>query len=453
MLGLGSVKKARFQQNGSLTHDESTVTREQYHALKHWSWIWHMGFYAILLTSTVVALFEADKTWDIRSGAMGLSFLLGVWHAVGILSEFGRHSEKRRFRLIGYVAVSWAIWIAMVALQEDYELVAFGLLIQLFAFTGIRWAITGCLSLVTLLILVEVVIQGTTPGPWLLRTFVPEAFLIILMLYMDAIEKRSAERQRLIIELESTRARLASSEREAGALQERERLAGEIHDTLAQGFTSIIMHHEAAEPELSEIPDLAKQHLDQAKRTARDSLAEARRLVWALRPEALERASLPEAMENVAGRWSEEGDEDANVVITGTARPLHPSAEVTLLRATQEALANARKHAKASQVNVTLSYMEDEVILDVQDDGVGFNPTDFSDRSGGEGMSGFGLSGMRQRVQQIHGTLVIESAPGEGTTLVIEVPIGDYDDGSEVGQLQKTAPEPARSSKLTRLIQ
>jgi len=302
--------------------------------------------------------------------------------------------------------------------------------------------------LVALLIFVEVIINSVAPGPWLIRTFVPEAFLIILMLYLDAIERRSEERQQLIDELESTRARLATSEREAGVLQERERLAGEIHDTLAQGFTSIIMHHEAADPALSEIPDPARQHLDQAKRTARDSLDEARRLVWALRPEALERASLREAMEKIVGRWSEEGGEDANVVVTGTARPLHPSVEVTLLRATQEALANVRKHARASQVNITLSYMDDEAILDVQDAGVGFNPDDLSDWSGGEVMSGFGLSGMRQRVGQIHGHLLIESASGEGTTLVIKVPIGEQPEEVEVSQREETALEPAGQARL-----
>ena len=115
-------------------------------------------------------------------------------------------------------------------------------------------------------------------------------------------------------------------------LQERERLAGEIHDTLAQGLTSIIMQHEAAEAALSELPDSAGQHLDEAKRTARDSLAEARRLVWALRPEALERDYLPEAKEKVVGRWSEEGVEDAIVVVTGTAPPLHTPSPISWLK-------------------------------------------------------------------------------------------------------------------------
>ena len=192
-------------------------------------------------------------------------------------------------------------------------------------------------------------------------------------------------------------------------------MAGEIHDTLAQGFTSIVMHHEAAGADLPEMPEPARRHLDQAHQAARESLAEARRLVWALAPQALDRASLTEALHQVAQRWSDSGKESASVVVTGTVRPLHPSVEVTALRAVQEAMSNARKHASANQVSVTISYMDDEVVLDVQDDGVGFGPAGagkpLSDGSAG----GFGLVAMRQRVEQLGGTLLIESTPGHGT--------------------------------------
>lgn len=118
----------------------------------------------------------------------------------------------------------------------------------------------------------------------------------------------------------------------------------------------------------------ARKHLDQARQTARESLAEARRLVWALTPQELDRASLPEAMDQVAQRWSEPEKKVATVTVTGGVRPMHPSLEVTILRATQEALSNAQKHAGATKVNVTISYMDDEVVLDVQGDGSGFDP-------------------------------------------------------------------------------
>ena len=404
-----------------------TARRKASQGLDRWSWTWHAAFYVVLLTVAVTALFDLGESWGVRGGALSLAAGLAAWHGLGILGGFNRRSVRHGYWSIGYIAVGWAIWFTAAGIQEDYELVAIGMLIQLFAFTTIRWAMAGCLSLVALVILIEVVVEGNGLGTWTIQAFINELFLILVMLYIDAIDKRSVERQRLIDQLESTRGQLAASERQAGVLQERERLGREIHDTLAQGFTSIIMHHEAAETALPEIPAAARKHLDQAHQTARESLAEARRLVWALTPEALDRASLPEAMDQVAQRWSETGGSVANVVVTGTVRALHPSVEVTVLRATQEALSNARKHSGAGKVNVTLSYMDDEVVLDVQDDGMGFDPDRASKQLSDGSAGGFGLVAMRQRVDHLGGTLLIESAPGDGTTLVVNLPIGAQD--------------------------
>ena len=211
--------------------------------------------------------------------------------------------------------------------------------------------------------------------------------------------------------------------RKAGMLGERQRLAREIHDTLAQGFTSIVMNLEAAEGAMSEeVPGEArtKWHLDQARLTARESLTEARRLVWALRPEYLENASLPEALAQLAARWSDSSGVEASAALTGTPRPLSAEAEGTFVRVAQEALANVRKHARAGRVMITLSYMGDRVALDVIDDGEGFDPDPNPARTP-EG--GFGLHTMRERVEQLGGKLTVESAPGEGTTLVAELPV------------------------------
>ena len=168
--------------------------------------------------------------------------------------------------------------------------------------------------------------------------------------------------------------RLVEQGRQIGALEERQRLAREIHDTLAQGFASIVMHLEAAEQALPAQPETALDHLDGARRTAREGLAEARRVVWALRPEILEGTSLPEAIERIAQRWSEESGVAVSTDVTGTPRPLPTHTEATLIRAAQEALANVRKHARAQAVAITLSFMEDVVALDVRDDGMGFDP-------------------------------------------------------------------------------
>ncbi|MCA1728375.1 MAG: GAF domain-containing sensor histidine kinase [Actinobacteria bacterium] len=212
--------------------------------------------------------------------------------------------------------------------------------------------------------------------------------------------------------------------RQAGVLRERQRMAHEIHDTLAQGFTSIVMNLEAAEGDVPASSDRAQRHLEQARLTARESLTEARRLVWALRPESLENASLPEALERLAGRWAGESGVAATVSTTGTPRPLPPEVETTLFRVAQEALNNVRKHAwGVSRVALTLSYMGDAIALDARDDGAGFDPAREVEKKRDRDSGGFGLKGMRERVEGFGGALSIESAPGEGSTLAVELPV------------------------------
>ncbi|MBA2443125.1 MAG: sensor histidine kinase [Rubrobacter sp.] len=221
--------------------------------------------------------------------------------------------------------------------------------------------------------------------------------------------------------------------RQAGVLKERQRLSHEIHDTLAQGFTSIVMNLEAAEGSLTpEAGDLrrARRHLDGARRTARESLTEARRLVRDLRPEPLEGAPLTEVLGGVVERWSQESGVRASATVTGTQRQLTPEAEVTLLRVAQEALANTRRHARAERAALTLSFMPGRIVLDVRDDGAGFDPAAGAD-PGAPG--GFGLRGMRERVEAAGGTLSVESTPGEGTSLVAELPVPAEDPSGATG--------------------
>ena len=200
-------------------------------------------------------------------------------------------------------------------------------------------------------------------------------------------------------------------------------MAHEIHDTIAQGFTSIIMTVEAAEANLpaARTPE-ARRYLEGVRRTARENLAESRRLVWALRPEALEGSSLPEALERLAASWSEESGVSCGVTVTGTPRPLPAATEAILLRAAQEALSNVRKHAAAKRTALTLSFVGDTVLLDAQDDGAGFCPGD-STEGAPRLEGGFGLGAMRERVEGAGGTLSVESVVGEGTTLSVSLPM------------------------------
>lgn len=209
--------------------------------------------------------------------------------------------------------------------------------------------------------------------------------------------------------------RLLAQAREAGILEERQRMAREIHDTVAQGLTGIIAQLHAAE-QRHEVPEPWRRPFEAVKQLARESLTEARRSVDALRPEPLETARLADAVGEAVERWSALHGLPAQVTTTGTPRPIAPEAEFALLRTTQEALANIAKHAKATRVGVTLSYLEGEVALDILDDGAGFDPTALKD-------GGFGLTIMRQRVEAHAGTLQIESEPGAGTGISARIPL------------------------------
>jgi signal transduction histidine kinase len=237
----------------------------------------------------------------------------------------------------------------------------------------------------------------------------------------------SEERRKMVVKLRATleenaglHTQLMIQAREAGMLDERQRLAREIHDTLAQGLTGIITQLEAATRAV-ERPTEQRRHIETAMRLARESLSDARRSVLALGPEPLENAQLPEALAQVGKRWSAASGVAAEITTTGTSQRLHPEIEVTLLRVAQEALTNVSRHAGASRVAVTLSYMDDVVTLDIRDDGVGFAPPDGAHNGAGRA-GGFGLTAMRQRVDEVGGTLAIESDMGLGTCISASVP-------------------------------
>ncbi|WP_430780116.1 sensor histidine kinase [Actinoplanes sp. G11-F43] len=232
---------------------------------------------------------------------------------------------------------------------------------------------------------------------------------------IDQLAEANAKLAAALQENAGLHAQLLVQAHEAGVLNERQRMAGEIHDVLAQGLTGIVTQLEAAESH----PADRDRHLATAKRLARESLTEARRSVQALRPEALEAARLPEVVGEVVRAWSTMHEVRADLTTTGMARPLLPEIETTLLRIVQETLANVAKHAGAGRVGLTLSYMEDVVTLDVRDDGAGFDPA--RPRAVTE-QGGFGLDGMRERLARIAGTLEVESEPGHGTAISACVP-------------------------------
>ncbi|NMO37997.1 sensor histidine kinase [Streptomyces sp. GMY01] len=236
------------------------------------------------------------------------------------------------------------------------------------------------------------------------------------------LERTNTALQQALDENAALHAQLLVQAREAGVADERRRLAAEIHDTLAQGLTGIIAQLQV----VSSAPDLttARTHLERAAALARHSLGEARRSVHNLAPVELEDTGLPEALKSTVAAWGERTGARADFTVTGTAEQLHDEVSATLLRIAQEALSNAARHARAARVGVTLSYMGDEVILDIRDDGAGFDPAAVPARTRA---GGFGLAGMRARAERIAGSVTVESEPGQGTAVSARVPLVRHD--------------------------
>ncbi|MFD9501431.1 sensor histidine kinase [Streptomyces sp. NPDC060035] len=263
--------------------------------------------------------------------------------------------------------------------------------------------------------------------------FVLHSSVALLFGNIGAHEEEKARRQKeTITELECANTRLEQAlaenatlhaqlllqAREAGIADERRRLAAEIHDTLAQGLAGIIAQLQAVTSTAD--PTLAREHLDRAAGLARHGLGEARRSVHNLVPAALEDDDLPGALKKTVSGWTERTGVRAEFTVTGTVEPLHDEVGATLLRIAEEALANAARHAGATRAGVTLSYMGDEITLDVRDDGCGFDPLLLPPHSG---TGGFGLGGMRARAERIAGTVEIETEPGLGTAVSARVPL------------------------------
>ncbi len=216
-------------------------------------------------------------------------------------------------------------------------------------------------------------------------------------------------------------ARLYQETSQMAVMEERNRMAREIHDTLAQGFTGIILQLEAAEQALGDGNSEVLQHLNKASSLARGSLNEARRSVWDLRPQALERLSLVEALRQEVARFAQSSNIKARFDVSDTTRELPLDIETALLRICQESLANIRKHAQANEVKVELIFDQSNVLLTIRDNGVGFN-TDNKKDEGQVEHRRFGLISMQERARNLGGTFEVQSEGGEGTIIRVVIP-------------------------------
>ncbi|WP_308251239.1 sensor histidine kinase [Streptomonospora nanhaiensis] len=384
----------------------------------------------LLAASTVLALLTGDLPRARLAEVLGLVALAAalVW-AVG--GPFAARAA-RPWPGAAFVA-ALVVLIAALSAHSAWFAGFFGFsgYVYSWQFLRGRWRLAGVAA--TAAVTVAAYMGGLpdpAPGPILLYVLFVAAVVALVAVFShfgEVTALRSDERRRMVERLRATireneglHAQLLVQAREAGVHDERRRMAREIHDTLAQGFVGIITQLQAAQraPEAPGEGAEWRQRVANALRLARENLAEARRSVHALGPAPLEEAPLPEALAGLTAEWSALTGVRADFAATGPVRPLHTEVEAALLRTVQESLSNVARHAGATRVGVTLSYMEDVVVVDVRDDGAGFAPG-----GGGWGAgAGFGLRSMRQRAAGLAGTVEIESAPGAGTAVSVAVP-------------------------------
>ncbi|GHG98088.1 sensor histidine kinase [Streptomyces lanatus] len=404
---------------------------------RRWELIRGVGPYGLLMVGTLLALATAELTpgpaqRTTVAALVVAGLVLQVW--------WGRARRTRPGPSTAgtvYYALRWALGFALTWLNPFfafYAVTGYFDSDELIPGRRLRWLGPFACS---------IAVSGSQAGGLPFKEPVQWAVFAGLLVVNNVIltvvghltnqqEERSRARAATIAELERTNTALQQAldenaalhsqllvqAREAGVADERRRLAAEIHDTLAQGLTGIIAQLQV----VANAPDLptARTHLDRASALARHSLGEARRSVHNLAPVALENDGLPQALKSTVAEWAERTGVRADFTVTGTAEQLHDELSATLLRIAQEALSNASRHARATRLGVTLTFLGEEVILDIRDDGQGFDPLTLPERGH---TGGFGLPGMRARAERMAGCLTVESEPGRGTALSARVPL------------------------------
>lgn len=251
----------------------------------------------------------------------------------------------------------------------------------------------------------------------------PACVAVLAVTAYRALDQQARVQQRLLEDLRNTQGELAAAEHRAGAAAERTRLSRDIHDSVAQGLSSINLLLQAAEQDWDVRPAAARQHVDQAARTARHGLDEVRRVVRDLAPPELpdgrSGTALPDGLQHVA-RTVQQSGVVVRVAVHGEPVPLPDRVAHALLRTARGALANVVEHAGATEATVTLTYQDASVSLDVLDDGRGFDSTAVPAARDDRGR---GIAGIRSRIAELGGDVVVESTPGEGTALAVSLPL------------------------------
>jgi signal transduction histidine kinase len=389
--------------DGAVAQDSRDSFRSWRRIARMWTLAWH---FALVVSAIIVAVGHKPAWLYAALAGMSLSYLLLEYP--WLLYRRGRWAVYCHLAIVCTLsfAITWGdtslIFMASVVLSQFSPL------------TGFRFRGIAFLAVAAAVLTLPIAVRDGVTGGSLLAWSVTAGSALLFNLFIGGffveMLNDSDRRGALIRELEATRAELERAHHEAGVREERERLAREIHDTLAQGFTSLLMLVQAAEATLDTDPATTRERLDLAARTARENLAEARALIGGDPTAGL---PLDTALRRATTRIGEELGMTASVDIGGSPRTLSATVQVVTLRIAQESLANVRKHARAASVTVWLTYGADRLTLAVEDDGVGMPEAP---------CSGFGLRSMRERVAQVGGVLTVTSAPGAGTRVEAEVP-------------------------------
>lgn len=390
--------------------------------VRPWDVWWELLPYPLMAGCAVVVARGGEQPWQQRWQTLAVAVLITGWHWWMISAHPAW--PGRRARMAGYFAVVLGLTWFLVGREWMFLPVVVAWCAMAFVALPGGWAYAGAAGAAFVATAASNGLSYTGRlAMWAAWMAAASLFGAAFRFMEDQVAQRhttveqlqrvNTQLQLLAAENAGLQARLVADARTAGIRAERQRLAREIHDTLAQGLVAIVTQVEAAEEEARD-PAAVRHRLATVRDLARDSLTEARRSVQALRPGPLAATTLPQAVTGAAERFSALAGVPAAVTVSGPPQRLHPEIEVAALRVVQESLANVARHAAAGRVGVTLTYLDDELLVDVRDDGGGFDPAVTG--------AGFGLAAMRQRVTALAGRLQVESAPGAGTALSAAFP-------------------------------
>lgn len=378
----------------------------------------HLLVAVLLVLTTVRAVTERGGVGGSAAILVTAVLFAALYAAGAILLERNRSPLTAGI----WLSVLGAVWLVLLALTQDGVWLAFPLFFIQLHLLPRYWGVAA-VAFTTVAAIGGFGWHQHAPGiGMLIGPVLGAAFAVATVLGYQALYRENEQRRRLLDQLTATRHDLAAAERTAGVLAERERLAREIHDTLAQGLSSIQLLLRAAERTLAADSSPALVHVERAREAAVDNLAEARRFVRDWSPPDLEAGSLPTALHRLCETTSAETGMAVHCHISGDPIALPTAQEIALWRIAQSALANTTQHAAAQRVELTLSYMDTEVALDVVDDGRGFDPAEVPTPGTGPGGTGFGLAAMRARARSLGGSFVIESAEHAGTAIAVTLP-------------------------------